>query len=157
MLPKRPLWITIPLIMLLFLGGAVLGMELAERLAPDSWVAAFVGLFMLPLAFMLGMQFWLGLALLGAIGYGLRYLVQRAAGSTASLRESVPTMIPPGSVAFFPIASLSGALGGLITGLVASEAGFFAVLSTYTAVGVGYGLICWQLARNGWLPFPEEA
>jgi hypothetical protein len=60
-------------------------------------------------------------------------------------------------VAFFPIASLSGTLGGLLTGALSSEVGFLSVWSTYTAIGVGYGLLCWQLARHGWLPFPEEA
>lgn len=155
--PERSAWITIPLVMLLFLGGAVAGMGLAERYAPDSFVAAFVGLFMLPLAFLLGMQLWLGLALISAIGYWLRHLFRRARGSNTPLRDAVPNTIPPGSVVFFPLASISGALGGLLTGLLSGQSGFFAVVSTYSAVGIGYGLLCWQLARNGWLPFPEEA
>jgi hypothetical protein len=154
---QRTAWITIPLLFLLFLGGAVLGMSLAERLAPESFVAAFVGLFMLPLAFILGMQFWLGLALLGAIGHGLRYLLGRARGSTARLPRTASSTIPPGSVAFFPIAALSGGVGGLITASVASRAGFLAVVLTYSVIGMAYGLLCWQLARRGWLPFPEPS
>lgn len=152
---QRSAWITVPLIMLLFLGGGMLGLRLAEQVAPESGIAAFAGLFMLPMAFAAGLQLWLGFALVAAIGYLMRHLLRLARRAPASAERIVPAMIPPGSFAFLPCGLVCGGAAGLVTGFVASEAGFLMVLFAYLGVGCAYGLLCWQLARNGWLPFPE--
>jgi hypothetical protein len=127
---------------------------LANAMAPESAVAAFFGLFMLPAAFIGGFYTWLGLALLDAIGQFLR----RRRGATAASPAAAPVhprAVPPGSVSFvftsLGVATLVGfGIAFLSTGLKFSQA-----WGTVIGVGIGYGVLCWNLARSGFLPFPE--
>jgi hypothetical protein len=50
-------------LVLLFLGGGSFGVWLAGRLAPESILAQFVGLFSFSLPFAIGLQSWLGAAI----------------------------------------------------------------------------------------------
>ena len=50
-------------LVLLFLGGGSLGVWLAIRLAPESILAQFVGLFSFSLPFAIGLQSWMGAAI----------------------------------------------------------------------------------------------
>jgi hypothetical protein len=140
---------------LVFLGGGVFGVFLGWIFAPDSKLAAAVGLFMLPLAFAVGMQLWLGLALF----IGIVQLIRRLFKARGWPRRSEPTdpiTVPSGSFVFLPVAIVSCALGGLVTASVASTAGFMVVCLAYMLVGILYGVWTWRLAKGGFLPFLVE-
>lgn len=143
-----------PITIALFLGGGVGGVALATFLAPDSILASFVGLIALPAAFILGMQFWLGFALLSALLHGVRRLLGRVESQLLPIAND--RAIPPGSYAFLLTSTAFSVGSGLIMGFVATRTGFFATLLIYLPVGLGYGITCWLLARCGFLPFPEE-
>jgi hypothetical protein len=153
---QRSPWITFPLTILLFMGSGIAGTLLAEALAPDSILAGFLGLFTLPLAFLLGMYLWLGLAILAAIGRLFRWLLGRRRGLQSD-RSVLPSQIPPGSFAFVPASVVLSGFSGFFIALVSTTLGFLATLGLYVGVGLVYGLACWLLARTGYLPHLEEA
>jgi hypothetical protein len=138
---------------LAFLGGPVIGLLLARAVAPDSFVAEAVGAFMLPLAFAGGMQLWLG----AAIATAVVQLVRRVA-SGGPWRPSSEALVdvPPGAFAFVPVSTGAGMAGGLMVGFVSSSLPFLVCWQLYAAVGAAYGVAVWQLARAGYLPFPEQ-
>ncbi|MDF2771408.1 MAG: hypothetical protein K0S86_902 [Geminicoccaceae bacterium] len=138
-------------LVVLFLGAGVIGVTLAETFAPDSFLAAFVGLFALPLAFGLGIQLWMGVALFRAI----LVLLGARRRSGAWVRRS-PTGPIPGTWVFLPISSAAGAIAGMIVGLLSSAySGWLAWLVFWT-VGTLHGLTARRLARAGYLMPPEE-
>lgn len=141
--------------LLLFLGGAAVGLGLARALAPESWLAEAVSFFALPVAFASALQAWYGLALLS--------LVPRLLGW---LRGAGPAVIPgrpdrphglPGSFVFLPFSSAAGALTGIVVALVATGRSAWVVLGAYWLVGTAHGLLAWRLARAGVLIPPETA
>lgn len=144
--PPRSPWLQAAAMAILFLGGGIAGSLLATALAPESWLAAFAGLFAFPLAFAAGMPCWLGLALLTA-AWGL---VRRGP------RKTRPHEIPGGSIAFVPVAIGIAGAAGVVIGLCGSRLGFIATVALYLLLGITYGAACWRLARAGYLPFPVE-
>ena len=133
----------------LFLGGGVAGDWLATRLAPDSFVARFFGLFALPLAFASGLQSWVGFA----IAIALWRTITRG---PATPEERRAQRVPSGSIVFVPIAVGFGGAAGLMIGLLGSAVGLLLTLGVYLLLGLGYGTACWLCARAGYLPFPTE-
>jgi hypothetical protein len=142
------------MLIVLFLGSGVAGAQLAHAVSPDSFLAAFVGLFALPLAFVSGLQLWLGLALFGA----LWQLLRRALGWRPAPAHEVPSKNapPPGSFVFVPLSAAFGTLAGLVIGVTATTAGFLATTGLYAGLGLVHGVACWFAARSGHLPLPDH-
>jgi hypothetical protein len=138
-------------LVVLFLGAGVLGVTLAETFAPDSFVAAFVGLFALPLAFGVGLQMWMGVALFRAIVV----FVGARRRSVTGVRQSAAGPIP-GTWVFLPISSAAGAIAGMIVGLLSSAHSGWLAWLTFWTVGTLHGLVAWRLARAGQLVPPES-
>jgi hypothetical protein len=134
---------------ILFLGGGVAGLGIARAVAPGSFVAEFFGTFALPLSFGIGMQAWLGTALVTeawrTIRRGFRPLAK-----TGEVR------IPPGSLVFVPVSVLLVGGAGLPIAVFGSSLGLLTTIALYLTLGVAYGVACWLYARNGYLPFPQE-
>ena len=134
--------------LVLFPGGAALGISLARSLAPGSWPAEVVGFFALPVAFAIGLQLWFGLALLSVI--------PRLLGRGRGRRLASPLAGLPGGFVFLPLSSLAGALAGVTTGLLSRVHPFWWVALLWWGVGTLHGLLAWRLARTGYLVPPES-
>lgn len=144
--PPRSPWLQALALAAAFFGGGAGGSGLATTLAPESWLAAFVGTFAFPLAFGIGMPCWLGLALVTALWGRVRQ----------GPRKPRPHEIPGGSIAFVPVSIAVVGAAGLVVGLSGSRIGFVATAALYLVLATLYGVVCWQLARAGYLPFPVE-
>jgi hypothetical protein len=135
----------------LFIGGALVGLGLARLLAPGSWWADALSGFALPLAFVLSLQAWFGLALLSLIPRLVRRLLGRDPWGSA------PPLPPiPGAAAFVPISSAIGLVVGIAVGWLSATHALWLVASVYWLVGTFYGLLAWRLARAGLLLPPEN-
>lgn len=144
---RRPAALTVPIVMLLFLGSGAAGVWLADSIAPNFILAPMIGLFALPLAFIVGMHAWLGWALIIA----LVTIARRG----RQLRDG-PPRIPPGAGAFVPVSLLISLAAGLALGIASADHSLATVLALYALVGLAYGRLCRRLAETGYLPFPEE-
>ena len=131
----------------LFFGGGFVGDELALALAPSSDLSRLLGFLALPASFILGFVVWAGTAAFAAIW-------QLAKGGAHPGRK--PRDIPPGANGFLWSSVLSCLFVGVLTGLLSKEHGVVFVSGVYVATGLVYGVLCWQLAKSGWLPFPRE-
>jgi hypothetical protein len=151
---QRAASITIPITLALFAGGGAAGAALANAIAPGSVVGAFFGLFMLPAAFIGGFYAWLGLALLNAIGQWVRRRRGRNGAATPIPREP-DRMVPPGSIAFLLMSLVSSAMAGFALAFLSTEWSLGEAWALVVLVGAAYGVLCWLLARSGFLPFPE--
>jgi hypothetical protein len=141
-----------------FVGAGLLGMRLAALLAPASGLASAVSTLMLPLGVFLGLVAWLGAALLLLLPSAIRALLALLRGKrerTGQRAALDPLEVPPGSVVFVPTCTLCGASAGVIVGLVSPHWGFFSVVGLYLVLGLLFGILCWRLARAGYIPFPE--
>jgi hypothetical protein len=145
----------------LFMGGPAVGLVLSQALAPGSAFASFVSFAMLPLAFVVGMHLWIGVALLKGLAWLVRRLVQWITRRHRRPEEDVrpsgaePKVIP-GSFVFVPVSAGMAGLTGVCAGLV-SRAGFIPTVSAYLTVGMLYGVATWLLARAGYVdPFDLE-
>ena len=146
---SRPsVWLQVFALIVLFLGGGIAGAVLTQWLAPGSIVAAFFGLFSFPLAFVFGMQSWVGLA----IGIALWRTATRGPLTPAQRR----TEVPAGSFVFVPIAVTLVGAAGLLIGLLGSSLGVLATFGLYVLLGLAYGTACWLCARAGYLMWPTE-
>ena len=134
---------------LLFLGGGAAGVGIARWLAPESWAAQFVGLFSFSLPFAIGMQAWLGTAL---VTEAWRTVTRRARAADRSTHHDVPS----GSFAFVPTCVLLVGVAGALIGILGSSLGVLATIALYLTLGLFYGIACWFSARHGYLPFPHE-
>ncbi|MDP1633477.1 MAG: hypothetical protein Q8L69_02190 [Gallionellaceae bacterium] len=150
----QPRWISVPILLVLLFGGGFAGEQVAAILAPDSVLARFISIFALPVSLVLGLVLWLGSASLIAIK---RRMKRTGEQSQTQIEEHEwgKTIIPPGSMAFFFSSIFPCAIVGVLVGLF-SEAGFAWCLFSYIGIGTVYGLVCWKLAENGYLPFPDE-
>lgn len=151
---RVPATVTVPVCLLLFLGSGGAGAGLAAWLAPNSGLAGAVSLLALPAAFLLGMYLWIGIALLRALPYGLLRLLGRRP-ATRPIDDAA--CVPPGAFGFVPCSMLFGGLAGVVVAIVSVSLGALATMALYLAAGAGHGILCWQAARRGWLPFPDEA
>ena len=143
-------WAQVFVLALLFLGGGAAGVGLARALAPQSWAAQFVGLFSLSLPFAIGMNAWLGLAL---VTEAWRAIAGRRPRPDAS---TIDAPIPAGSFAFVPVCVVMVGLAGVLIAIAGSSLGALATIALYVTLGLLYGIACWLYARNGYLPFPHE-
>ncbi len=136
-------------LVLLFLGGGSFGVWLAVRLAPESILAQFVGLFSFSLSFAIGLQSWLGAALVVEV---IRLIARRGRRLTPDERSAMP----PGSFVFVPTCAGMITCAGLLIGVFGSSLGVIATTGLYLVLGLGYGVACWLFARAGYLPIPQE-
>ncbi|MFO7569445.1 MAG: hypothetical protein R6W75_06570 [Smithellaceae bacterium] len=148
-------WIAIPIVGVLFFGGGFVGIQLANFLASDSALAEFISFFALPVSFLSGFVAWLGAASFMVLK---RRLIdkKRQSDIPASERGQARSSIPPGSKAFLPASVIPCAIVGVFIGFLSREFNFLLVLLIYIALGITYGILCWQLAKKGYLPFPNE-
>ena len=137
-------------LIVLFLGGAAIGVTLADTFAPDSFIADVVSFFALPVAFVLGMQVWMGVALFRAI---VVFIGRRHRPRS---RPRSPRAPLPGSLVFLPISSAAGAIAGMIVGLLSTAYSGWLAWLVYWTVGTAHGFTAWRLARAGYLMPPEE-
>jgi hypothetical protein len=119
--------------------------------APDSNLAEFVSFLALPAGFMFGIFGWAGAAIPAAI----RILLRRRAARPVEEPDS-KLIIVPGSFAFVPAALATCVPAGMLVGVLSSDLGFVRVLLLYAGLGFAFGVVCWQLARTGYLQFPRE-
>lgn len=131
----------------LFFGGGFVGEELALALAPGSGFSRLLGFLVLPASFILGFVVWAGAAAFAAIW-------QLAKGGAHPSQK--PRDIPPGAKGFLWSSVLSCLFVGMLTGFLSKEHDAVFVTGVYVATGLVYGVLCWQLAKSGWLPFPRE-
>lgn len=136
-------------LVLLFLGGGSFGVWLAGRLAPDSILAQFVGLFSFSLPFAIGLQSWLGAAIIVEV---IRLIARRGRRLPPEARSATP----PGSFVFVPTCAGLITCAGLLIGVLGSSLGVIATTALYLLLGIGYGVACWLFARAGYLPIPQE-
>lgn len=135
-------------LVVLFLGSGVVGVTLAEFFAPESWLASVAGLFALPLAFGLSMQWWFGLALIGAV-----VRLVRNGPRPQSETRSEPL---PGSFVFLPVSSAMGLAAGIVVGILSPTYSAGVVILVYWTLGTLHGFAGWRLARAGILMPPES-
>jgi len=131
----------------LLIGGGLVGEELALALAPGSGVSRLLGFLALPASCLLGFVVWAGNAAFAAIW-------QLATGGAHPGRK--PREIPPGANGFLWSSVLTCLFVGVLTGILSKEHGVVFVSGVYVATGLVYGVLCWQLAKSGWLQFPRE-
>ncbi|MGQ9898396.1 MAG: hypothetical protein ACUVR8_12685 [Acidobacteriota bacterium] len=141
---RRSALITFPVMASVFLGGGIIGFGLTVVLTAERSLARLFGLCALPLAFIAGAHLWLSYALLR----GLAHLLRRG----ALPRFAQSDVIPPGSEAFVFTSIATSTILGVIVALSPSRLGFLPTLAVFIVLGVGYGIICHLLGRNGFLP-----
>ena len=154
MTPRSP-WITVPVFFGLFFGGGIAGDQLARQLAPDSVLAAFIGFLVFPTTFAIGIVAWAGASLPTALRRLLR-LIRSNDSQPASPMHSAMATIPPGSIAFVPVASVTCTLWGILMAVLSTDLSPGWVLCLYAVLGLVYGVTCWKLAQAGFLAFPTE-
>jgi hypothetical protein len=153
MIKHRGALSTIASLVALFLGGGAIGASLAQTFAPGSFIATFVSVFALPLAFAVGLQMWFGTALLSAI---VRLVGWRGRRDAAPRSETQAVVSIPGSFVFLPLSSVAGATAGAVVGVLSSTYSGWLAWLVYWAVGTIHGLASWRLARAGYLMPPES-
>lgn len=152
---QRPASITIPVMMVLFFGGGGAGLLLARAIAPQSAVGVVAGFLMLPAAFIAGFYTWLGVALVDALVRFLRSGRPRVAPSAATGPPAHVSAVPPGSMGFLFTSLLISLMVGIVLAFLSSRMASSMALAAVLLAGAGYGVLCWVLARLGYLPFPE--
>jgi hypothetical protein len=135
---------------LLFFGGGVAGVLLPAWLAPGSFAAEAVGFFSFVVPFVIGMQAWLGLAIVLAVWGHLRRV--RHPDAVRPTRADIPS----GSFVFVPISTTIIGVAGLLIGFLGSSLGVIGTFALYLLLGLLYGTACWVAARSGYLPFGME-
>lgn len=153
---RRLGWIAV-----LLFGGMAVGVLLAWLLAPDSGLARFVGLLILPLSLGAGIALWYAVAFATVWRLLSAALMQSARGG--DLESDLKARLQhlrgrpiPGTHVFVPACLLISLAGGGLVGLAPSARGFWLALVVFAAAGLGYGLLLRHLARAGRLPVPGE-
>jgi hypothetical protein len=146
---KVSVWRQVFVLITLFLGGGSFGVWLSGRLAPDSILAQFVGLFSFSFPFAIGLHLWVGTAIVVEL---FRLIARR--GRRLAPEERSATM--PGSFVFVPTCAVIVTSAGLLIGVFGSSLGVLATTGVYLLLGLAYGVACWLFARAGYLPIPQE-
>lgn len=143
--------------MVLFLGSGIGGAWLGRHMAPGSVVANLLGFLMLPMAFLVGMQLWMGAAILA----WLVRLVFRRPRPPSTIMASMPREgageTRSGAWVFVVVCPLFTLPAGLVTGWLSESYRILPVLGLYAAVGLLFGIAVWQLAKRGYIDLLEEA
>jgi len=151
--PERPALLTFGVLIAAMVAGPLLGLQIGQRVAPDSEFAQSAGMLAFPLAFLGGLLLWMGIGIVRVVWAALRNLAR--GGRPAAVRlERGRALVPPGYGAFVALSLLLPGAAGLVAGL-ASEAAVLTTVPTYTVAGAAYGGALWWLAHHGYLPFPE--
>ncbi|MFN3372834.1 MAG: hypothetical protein ACK44M_04605 [Chloroflexus sp.] len=141
---RRPAIITFLIMATVFFGGALGGFALTTILIPEPHVLRWFSLGALPLAFTTGSLLWLSIA----FSRGLFHIIKWRERPTFAGDRA----IPPGTTAFIVTSAGIMTLFGLLVAVTPNRLGFLPTLALFTGAGVGYGLLCRVLARNGYLP-----
>lgn len=160
-----------------FVAAIGLGFAMAAVLRPGSDLVVVLGVAGFVLALTTGYSIWtsyvIGMFTRGLFGGVVRGLFQfflskdKAGldGAAASLREAVTdkarlqdmlAKIRAKTSVFRTAGLVSGVMTGLIVGLVGTRLGLIGALAAYGATGYFYGSALAWLAREGYLPLPEE-
>jgi hypothetical protein len=147
--------------------GAGAGLALAWALAPGSAVAQFVGFLALPLVLGLGYQMWqarvmalfmkrLGWGFLAAIWQALVLRRRPAGEGLLPTRADAAALVSQMLRATSAFAHAGLAVGTVAAPVFGAASGSFvpATLIFFVACA-GFGRVCLQLARRGYLPPPE--
>jgi hypothetical protein len=138
------------------LSGPLLGMLVSSWVAPDSDLAEFAAFGAFAMAFVSGLNMWLGVALATAIASTLFRLLRgqwRRVEPVPPSREPVPN----GYAVFVPIGALYGLAAGVVAAIASDVASLAFAALAQTAAGTAYGVALYALAHTGYLPFPEPA
>lgn len=145
------------------LGGAAIGAALNRLLAPGSDWALAIGIFALPLIFVIGMKMWYA-ALAGLVFNRLAGAFWSALWRRTGFREEAQARFAdlrggpiPGTGCFLLVALAIGPLAGLLTALGPVTSGAVAILAAWTGLAFVYGAVLRWLARSGRLPPPDTA
>jgi hypothetical protein len=138
-----------------FVAGPLLGFGLSHGLAPGSELAAVASPLALVLTFAGGMLLWFGLGVVTVIGGGLLRMLRGRAPWKRAVRPDEEA-VPSGHGAFLFLGVGLGLAAGVVVGSASpANASFAFVCIAHTAVGAAYGGALRELARRGYLPFPE--
>lgn len=151
--PERPALLTFGVLIAAMMAGPFLGLQIGERVAPDSDFAQSVGMLAFPLTFFGGLFLWMGIGIVRVVWAALRNLA-RGGPPRAVRLERGQALVPPGYGAFVALSLLLPGGAGLLAGL-ASDAAVLTTVPTYAMAGGAYGAALWWLAHHGYLPFPE--
>jgi len=153
--PERPVLATFGVMVVALFSGPFLGLVLGRQVAADSDLAQAVTVLAFPIAFFLGLLFWMGLGIVKMVFTAIRILLGGRLPASADTDKS-ETLVPPGYGSFVVVSIIATAGAGLVTAM-ASEATAAVTLPVYVLAGAGYGGALWWLAHSGYLPFPEPA
>lgn len=150
---NKPPWQKHPLLCfltlaVLFVGGAGLGVSLAEWRAPGSILAQFLAFFVFPISFISAFSLWRGFAIISALVL-LAVRWRSRAALAADLEESIlrrAFVMIPAPLAF---ATPCGLIVGLLGGTPVSTTLLF------LGAGLAYGLALYFAGRHGMIPLAE--
>lgn len=165
--PRRSTKAIISALVATAFGGAGAGLALAWILAPGSAIAQFVGFIMLPLVLGFGFKLWEARVvsyLARRFGWGLvkvlwQILVNRRRPDVAHLMptredaEQLGHLMLRGMSAFTHMGLAVGIVAAPLAGLGADR--FFLTTVVFFLASAGFGRLCTQLARNGYLQPPS--
>ena len=153
---ERPIALQVVTLVATFVGGLALGNFLPQWLVPGSETAIIITFLLPPLAMILGLQSWLGLAILAAVVRLIGAAVRRGFPPERRVGSGNAAVVPPGSFVFVPISTAILGFGGIFCGILPASEGFFAVVAGYLMAGASYGTLLWIVAREGYLPLPDD-
>jgi hypothetical protein len=159
-IPRRPVFVTFPVLMLQYAVGAVAGLA-ATRPVSTSVVAQCFGLLLFPFCYWLGTRLWIGIALLAElrakgiqgvaseVRSGVNQMLDMAQGKPVKIAPRVEHVRPGGSVfvaTWIVVAGMYGVLLAFFAGAALSIVGLsFALLGLLLG-----GVDCW-LVRSGYI------
>jgi hypothetical protein len=129
--------------------GGVAGALLGNAVAPDSVPSRAITTFMLPFSLFAGLGVWLSAALV--LGIGRLLIGRRAERSVRNSRTTEVPFSPPGSIMVLVTAVGFSLCAACFVSALSSKARLLPTLIAYGAMGLGYGVVAWQLARRGYL------
>ncbi|MCA9503140.1 MAG: hypothetical protein KC616_08650 [Myxococcales bacterium] len=133
-----------------FAAGPIVGIRLADALAPDSTVAQLAAALGFCLTFVGGLLLWFGLGLFGIV----RTMWRRRGGRVQRADGVKGVLVPPGYRSFVVLGLLLPPTTGLLVGLL-STSPLLLCMAIFTMAGLLYGICLRALAHHGYLPFPE--
>lgn len=175
-IPVRPIGLIVPAVFGAFVAAVLLGLGLARVVGLSGDLRSGIAVFGHLLIFFVGYKLWAGYAyalliggagrrLLAALVAGLRRrepeLRALMAGTLETLRDpadlaQVVAKIRARTAVFRTAGFAFGAVTGLALGLLRARAGVLVTFVVFTGAGWSYGYLLSWLAREGYLPLPEQ-